>query len=117
MRRQAAGPHQMGDPMGEDAGFPAPGAGEDQERPVSVQNRFPLAIVQAPEELVGLGVGRRHAQNSQRRFRSTLYSSSTSLPVTPAVTPRRTIEPLMNMISESPYSTDTSCSVEEEKPW
>src|SRR4030095_12389225 len=121
---ETAGLHEMCHPMGEDAGLAAAGAGPDEEWPLPVEDGRSLAVVQAPEERVlgrtGLAAGARdrwHAQNSQRRFRSTLYSSSTSLPLTPAVTPRRTTEPLMNMISESPYSTDTSCSVDEEKPW
>ena len=52
-----AGAHQVRDPVGEHAGLARPGAGEDQQRPVAVQDGLALGLVEALEQAVGGGRG------------------------------------------------------------
>ena len=52
VRARLAGAHQVGDPVGEDAGLAGAGAGEDQERPLAVHDGVALRGVQPGEQLV-----------------------------------------------------------------
>ena len=49
---------QVGDPVGEHAGLARAGAGQDQQRPLTVDDRLALGLVEALEELVGRRGGR-----------------------------------------------------------
>jgi hypothetical protein len=52
--------HQPGDPVDDDAGLAAAGAGQDQQRPVAVDHRLALGLVQVLEEVrVGVVGGHR----------------------------------------------------------
>jgi hypothetical protein len=42
---------QVRQAMGDDAGFPAPGAGEDEQRSFDVGSRFALLGIEALEEI------------------------------------------------------------------
>ena len=63
---------EVGDPMGDDAGLAAPGAGEDEDGPLARQHRLPLLRVQPREQwgLLDRGFSRVGiAQRNQRRDR------------------------------------------------
>ena len=58
MRLGVAVADEVGDAAGDDARLARPGAGEDQQRSVGVQDRLALFGVEGVEELhVGLGPG------------------------------------------------------------
>jgi hypothetical protein len=58
VRARLAGPHQVGDPVGQHARLARPGAGQDQERPLAVRHRVALGLVEAFQERVdGGGLG------------------------------------------------------------
>ena len=51
LRRHADLADQAGDPVGQDSGLPAPGAGQHEERPVSVEDGLALRGIEAVEQV------------------------------------------------------------------
>ena len=55
VRLRVAVADEIGDAAGDDAGLARPGAGEDQQRPLDMKNRFALFGIERLEELHGQG--------------------------------------------------------------